>query len=246
MDVTKYFQSLSLELDAMKDRVRNIIGGSHWPTDGEWKESVLRTILRRHLPGTVKVGRGFVIKPGHPSKQIDVLIYDDSKPILYQDGDLVMVTTDAVKGIIEVKSNIGISDFSKITKKLADNAEFILKDRPGNPSIFVGLFSYDSQITMNHSERILSDIQTTAKQDRNRIINHFSLGESLFVRFWDSSPYGNSNYDKWHSYLLERKAAGYFINNVVDAVVNDSVYLNQDVWFPAEGKENKMLDSISL
>ena len=106
MNVTDYYRSLASELHAVKNRVRNFIGSHHWPTDGEWKESVLRTVLRRHLPSNMKVGRGFVVRPERPSKQIDVLIYDASKPVLYQDGDLVIVTCDAVKGIIEVKSNI--------------------------------------------------------------------------------------------------------------------------------------------
>src|SRR5688572_15721438 len=86
MDPTHYYKSLSLELDALKDRVRYLIAGSHWPTDGEWKESVLRSVLRRHLPPTVGVGRGFIIGPQTNSAQTDVLLYDTSRPLLHQEG----------------------------------------------------------------------------------------------------------------------------------------------------------------
>jgi hypothetical protein len=107
MNVENYFESISLELKALKDRVRNLIGTNHHNlTDGEWKETILRAILKRHLPSNVEVGSGFVVKPNSSSKQIDILIYDTSKPVLYRDGDLVIITPDSVKGIIEVKTKI--------------------------------------------------------------------------------------------------------------------------------------------
>lgn len=88
MDTKNHFKSLSLELTALKDRVRNFIDDAHWQTDGEWKESVLRTVLNRNLPYNVEAVRGFVITSHGCSKQIDVLLYDKSKPVLFRDGDL--------------------------------------------------------------------------------------------------------------------------------------------------------------
>lgn len=250
MDVAQYFDSLSLELSALKNRVRHLIKNKHWPTDGEWKESVLRTILRRHLPSTVKVGRGFVVKPSGSSKQIDVLIYDVSKPLLYQDGDLVMITTDSVKGIIEVKSTIsGISKLTEYAEVLADNAEFVYNDfehKNERKNIFVGLFCYDGELRDNHSRQALEKLGSIAGGDRKRVVTHLCLGSSFFIRFWGTSPHSEPDYNSWHSYWLDFKAPGYFINNVVDAVARDSVKLNQDVWFPLTGKETKKLDELPL
>jgi hypothetical protein len=48
MNVRDYFESLGHELDALKHRVRYLIAETNWQTDGEWKESVLRQVLRRH------------------------------------------------------------------------------------------------------------------------------------------------------------------------------------------------------
>lgn len=250
MDVAAYFKSLSTELDALKNRVRYLIGTKHLPTDGEWKESILRTILRRHLPSTVEVGRGFVVKPNSPSKQIDVLIYDTSKPLLYQDGDLVMITPDSVKGIIEVKTKLDkISDLEKFTKKLAGNLEFIYNDccyENSRNNIFAGLFSYDSTLKETRSTEILNVLKSVAGGDHKRVVNHLCLGRSLFVRFWSQSPESEPGYNKWHSYYLKDIAPGYFINNVVDAMATDSVRVNQDVWFPTTGKETKKLGEIAL
>ncbi len=85
MDTKKYFESLSLEYDALKNRVRNFIAGNHWLTDGEWKESVLRSMIKRTISNTFAVGRGFIVKKESSSGQIDILIYDASRPVLYRD-----------------------------------------------------------------------------------------------------------------------------------------------------------------
>lgn len=82
MNPADYYRSVTLELDALKSRVRNLIADGHWPTDGEWKESVLRTVLRRHMPSTTGVGRGFIISQAGASTQIDVLLYDTGRPVL--------------------------------------------------------------------------------------------------------------------------------------------------------------------
>ena len=126
MDLVQYFQSLTYECEVLKDRVRHLIDNAHWPTDGEWKESVLRSMIRRSAPESVTVGRGFVVHQEGCSSQIDVLIYDNSMPILYKDGDLVFITPSACRGIVEVKSNTTLPAFRKAAVKLADNAEFDL------------------------------------------------------------------------------------------------------------------------
>src|SRR5437867_11508345 len=115
-----YFQSLTAEVDALKDRVRYLIEDRHWQTDGEWKESVIRQVLRRHLPQSVSVSRGFVVTANATSRQIDVLIVDSSKPVLFRDGDLVFVTPDAVLGVLEVKSRATPTVVSDVAMTLAE------------------------------------------------------------------------------------------------------------------------------
>ena len=75
MDVKSYFESLTIELESLKNRVRNFIHGAHWLTDGEWKESVLRSVIGRNLPDTVKIGRGFILTEQGLSSQCDILLY---------------------------------------------------------------------------------------------------------------------------------------------------------------------------
>lgn len=89
METTYYYLSLSNELHALKTRVKNFIDSNHPPTDGEWKESILRYMIRRYLPANIEVGRSFVVKHDGNSKQIDLLFYDNAKPILFRDGELI-------------------------------------------------------------------------------------------------------------------------------------------------------------
>ncbi len=76
---------------------------AHFQTDGEYKEAALRTVLRRHLPLSLIVGRGFVVTPHDSSSQLDLLIVDGSKPTLFRDGDLVFVTPDCVRPLSRSK-----------------------------------------------------------------------------------------------------------------------------------------------
>lgn len=249
MNVSDYYRSLSLELTALKDRVRNFIEGGHWQTDGEWKETVLRSILRRHLPDNIGVGRGFIVNPVERSSQIDVLLYDTSKPILYRDGDLVFVTSDAVRGIIEVKSKIYRNKFEEVSGKLADNAALVFRntdehDRVDN--LFVGLFAYESDMNKDHAHTVLDGLQRISHRSSKRVVNHLAFGASLFVRFWSSSPDGLDDYNKWHAYEVEDRAFGYFINNVVNVFASKSVSLNHYAWFPIEGKESNRLAVMPL
>jgi hypothetical protein len=121
MNVQDYFESLGQELGALKHRVRHLIADAHWQTDGEWKESVLRHVLRRHLPDDAVVGRGFVISGDNATHRLDILVHDGSKPLLFRDGDLVFVTPDAVLGIVEVKSRVNPSTFGEIARRVASD-----------------------------------------------------------------------------------------------------------------------------
>ncbi len=49
MNTEEYFKSLSDEFASVKDRIRNFIGARHWASDGEWKESVVKSVLRGYL-----------------------------------------------------------------------------------------------------------------------------------------------------------------------------------------------------
>ncbi len=233
MRTEAYFRSLTAEVDALKDRVRYLIEDAHWQTDGEWKESVIRQVLRRHLPQSVGVGRGFVVTAAATSRQIDVLIVDTGKPVLFRDGDLVFVTPDAVLGIIEVKSRATPTVIADAAAKLAD--DMLLVRLHPNIRAFAGLFAFEQG--NGGAEAYLSAIASASPRWENRL-DFVCIGPSRFIRYWHLNPdEPNRPYEGWNSYLLQGVAPGYFVHNVVDAISPDSVFSNNEVWFPRGGKE---------
>jgi len=253
MNIKEYFESLTNELHSLKNRIRNFIDYNHPLSDGEWKESALRSIIRRHLPANIEVGRGFVVKSTDPSKQTDILFYDNTKPVLFRDGDFLFITPDATKGIVEVKTKIhNISNLKTVLEKLADNSQFILQSNSNainrnRNSFFCGVFAYDTSLDGSYCDEILELVKEVTKNKSYRIINHISLGKNLFIKFWNYSPEDLSgNYNKWHFYALNNLAPGYFINNVVNTFSKSSVGINQQVWFPSGGKEGNKLGEITF
>lgn len=73
-DYLEYQQSVALEFQAYKNRVRNMIGNHHWGEDGRYKEVLLMNYLRRILPNTVSVGTGFVRVDDKITSQIDIIL----------------------------------------------------------------------------------------------------------------------------------------------------------------------------
>lgn len=63
------------------------------------------------------------------SRQIDLIIYDDASPILFNEGDLVILTADAVREIIEVKNDLENQILSNVISRANENGKFILSGK---------------------------------------------------------------------------------------------------------------------
>jgi hypothetical protein len=58
MNVERYFHLVVSEVDTLKYHVRGLKDSTQWLMDGEWKESILRSVLRRSLPDSIAAGNG--------------------------------------------------------------------------------------------------------------------------------------------------------------------------------------------
>lgn len=231
--VEDYFRSLAMELAALKDRVRHLIESSHWQTDGEWKETVVRQILRRHLPQSVAVGRGFVVTAERSSSQLDVLITDASKPALFKDGDLAFVTPDAVLGVIEVKSRATPAILAEAAQKLATDM-LLIRVHP-NIRAFAEFFAFDDG--GGRPDAYLRPLVQAAERWESRV-DYACIGDGRFIRYWELNPEKPKRFlHAWHSYRLPGLAPGYFVHNVVDSISPEAMFRNNEVWFPRTGKE---------
>lgn len=118
--MSNYFELLSQELMIKLAQVKSYIT-KHNPTIGVLTEEILRDFLKNHLPQLVSVEQGFIIsEKGELSKQCDILIYDSqSYAPAYRINDIVVVPSDSVIAVIEVKTTInrnifhGVVDYFK-------------------------------------------------------------------------------------------------------------------------------------
>ncbi len=244
MDTAAYLESLTDELRSLKNRIRNFIGDAHWQTDGEWKETILRSVLRRYLPKTVEVGKGFIITKQGQSTQIDILIYDATKPVLFRDGDFALITPDATLGVIEVKTRVNRSELSEVLRKI-DKIAKLQRKHPKVPMPFFGLFSYeDSEFDIHFALQTIKDVFFGFAVTPIHIL---SFGESKFIRFWECDPHDHRKpIHKWHAYELEGKAPAYFLHNAIAFTCQQSVDENDELWFPMGGKEPHIIDTIDM
>lgn len=246
MDVETRFRDLSKQLRAGQNLPISMIGRAHGPTHGAIGESLLRELLRRFLPRTVEVGTGFVIAGGEQSTEIDILIYDAGAPTLDRDGERVFVTSDAVRGLIEVKATLNRSNLGQAIEKLLRNEKLVARNRGEAGGQFtIGLFGYN--ISLPDSRRldwVLRQIQRSSTSEGLPIFQ-ICLGASYFVRYWHNEPgrWMFHDYRRWHLYEMKDMAFGYFVSNVVEAISPEFVHRNQKLWYPEVGKESYLVES---
>ena len=236
-DFEAFHKSITEELYSVKNRIRNLV--KHWPSDGEYKETALRSVLRRHLPDSVTIGRGFIVTSEQSSTQIDILIVDSRKPTLFKEGDLLIVTPDAVLGVIEVKT--AMSDRATIFAALIklSQIEKMCYESTKKDTVWTGLFIFEGKDNDTIQKNLLGALGD-ADGATNRPVNCISSGKNTFVRYWSQGVDAQSNTHGpvWHSYELTGMAPSYFMGNLVDSLSSVDNPKAGFAWFPKlEGKE---------
>jgi len=238
IDPEKFHKSISKELKVIQDRVRNLIGSAHWGEEGRYKEAVLRSIIRRFLPENVSIGTGFILKKERDeikiSNQIDIIIYDNTYPVLFTEGDFLITTPANVKGIIEVKTELNSSDVMDVVSKATNNGKVVDK------KIFNGVFVYNKGNMVNNSN--INDNLKSALKESKGVVNHICLGEDIFIKFWPRSPQR-----KYSIYRIENLSFSYFISNLAEQTSKSN--LKERWWFLypiKEGKEEYNIEDIDV
>jgi len=228
-----------LELRNAQNRIRKLIGKAHWLTDGEHKESILRRVLRNHVPESIRVGRGFVLTSNRTSNQLDILLTYKNKPTLFKDEELTIVTSDAVEAIGEVKTKLTWKRLQETLAKAADNVARIRHDNQDrNQKVWCGLFVYESMPSDN-SARILKAIQESSRGELHRVVDLVVLGPNMAVQFVEKETSRSKvmSGSGWISYHLQNLAQAFFLSNVVLSVARDSPRSARAAWLPLKKRD---------
>lgn len=257
INTLEYQISINRELDTIKNRVRNLIGDANWGEDGRYKEEKLKSVLRTRLPNNLSVGTGFVLNQiSHNenvvSKQIDILIYDNTQPTIFSEDDFVIVTQNSVRALIEVKSKVlsnrtDKNGLYKVVENFSSIVRFPRLSRTDNNRIFRGLISFDFQ------GRINSTVIDDSLRLSGGLINHFSLGGNIFIRHWLDSEGLNPpieadcNANFYNIYELEDLSHSYFISNLIHMTTTADMSDRYFMDFPIEGtKETRRNRTVCL
>ncbi|WP_419773916.1 DUF6602 domain-containing protein [Halarcobacter sp.] len=251
MSMKLYYESINNEFIALKERITYLIGYTHHPTTGGYNEALLKDFISRYLPENIGVSRGFVVfnqrqdnnyeirrnDLEYNSNELDILLYDKTRPTLYKSDDLVIVDVHSVKGIIEVKATLRANQVYNIVDKFKRNISKINELK--NEKIYSGIFAYE--VDSFNKESFLDELQYDTNRNLNNVINHICLGINKFIKFWENDPsYIDNDYYKWHLYKFnDNLAMGYFIYNLITYFTNE----NDRLWFPSRTKESYLLDS---
>ena len=228
IDVLKYQSSISKEFLVFKDRVRSLIGNRHWGEEGRYKEIILINFLRKHIPKNMSVGTGFIMNGNEYSKmssQIDIIIYDESFPVIFKENDFVIVHANSVLGIIEVKSQFYKNTFEEVIKKAKDNALLIPPDR----RIFNGIFFYDC----NERDFYNDESFCVSLRDISGKVNHICFGENFFLKYWTG---------EYKLYKINNLSFSYFLSNLIERayrLCNNYMSLEYLKWFLYPIEESK-------
>ncbi len=229
-DFEKYWKSISEDLQAVKNRVRDLIGDAHWLTEGTYKEIILGNVIKSHLPENLKVCTGFVCKENNISTQIDLLIIDKSGFTLFKEGDLVIVTPSVVRAILEVKTRLqSKNEMKEALKALSKNVCLIEQTSAQRTTPFwAGLFVFEGS---NNADKQLLEALNEAEEETGGHIDCVAYGTDVFIRFWQDGELGS----RWVSYHLGDLVAGYFIGNIIAALTLSLSFEDGPVLFPIEG-----------
>ncbi len=140
-DLTAYAAMIGEEFSSRVDRLAQIIGTSHEPSVGAYKEALLRSVIAKFIPKRYSVGNGFIVftkessrndftssnidlwnlKDHYVSKQLDIIVYDDYNfpPILKEEG-FVVLRPEAVRSVIEVKGYMCKSNLKESIASFVD------------------------------------------------------------------------------------------------------------------------------
>ena len=209
-DYNSYQKSISEELKAIKNRVRNFIDEKHWGEDGRYHEIILRDIISEKLPAFASCGTGFIIGTNQRlSTQIDIIVYRNDIPLSFKRGDFIIAPQESVLGIIEVKAKLYNSNINESVEKAHANGSLFDHD------IFNGIFSYEEY---DKERRPCIDHGQIANLLRSNCgkVNYISFGKDYFLKYWDEGHPIAQNHNKYSLYHIEDLSFGYFISNLIE------------------------------
>jgi hypothetical protein len=155
-----YATSFAHELASQAERIGKLI--EHAPTVGSYREDLLRALIQRHIPRRFHAATGFI--DGCPN-QLDILIYDQIEYApLFRLEDLAVVPPEAVRAIVEVKSDLTGNELANALAHLEEAQPL----RVSGPPVFTGVFAFRGAAVPT----LMNTIWSFHQPDKDGVIEH--------------------------------------------------------------------------
>jgi hypothetical protein len=156
-EVSSFFSSHSHELKSKMKRLDFMIGRDHWLSVGNYKEEILRSLIKQLLPKKYEVSTGFILsldEKGNKikSKQQDIIIWDSNNyAAIFHDSGFVIVPPEACKAVVEVKSTLTQKTFKQAMLASDGILDFVRTPYIQNLNIAKYIFAYNSSLNFPRS-----------------------------------------------------------------------------------------------
>src|ERR1700687_3539645 len=166
---TAFLHSLGQELQCQSRRIRDLIGDAHWLTDGHHKEYLLRGLLRRNLPTTFVLERGFTVSTIDSqscSKEQDILILECSRDApLFNEGGVVVTFPGLLLGAISVKTTMSASTISNSIEGLNSVRSIATSSGIDPRTVWCAAFFYEVEAALEQDPSRIGRILSKAMND---------------------------------------------------------------------------------
>jgi len=131
----QYYRKIQDEVLVQKDIIKSLIKDQR--VIGDYYEAIIRDVIRQNVSEAFAVGRGVILaEEGETSRECDIIIYNaiEYGP-LFRSGEIIVVSPEAVRCVVEVKGTITRNSLSDAVKNLSSVNEL----RSGIWKLIVGL-----------------------------------------------------------------------------------------------------------
>ena len=139
---------------------------------GDYYEAIIRDAVRESISGSFAVGRGVILsEAGYSSRECDIIVYSAAEyGPLFVSGDIVVVSPEAVRCVIQVKGTISGDSLVDAIKSLS----YVNRLRAGIWKLIVGFKTnvlYETMVKncaqskMVNGVFVLSTISKREKED---------------------------------------------------------------------------------
>ena len=115
----QYYRKIQDKVLVQRDIIKSLVKDQR--VIGDYYEAIIRDVIRENVAEAFAVGRGVVLsKEGKTSSECDIIIYSAAEyGPLFKSGEIVVISPDAVRCVVEVKGTLNNRHLSNALKNLS-------------------------------------------------------------------------------------------------------------------------------